>query len=306
MTERPQFEKALEAWQSLNQVRPQDLAEARSQAHWAVRIVGAAGEALVPPEPDFGHGSLTWTFETDILAGGLSSDGIRAGLRLADLTLLLLDARAQIRDSLALHGYTFDEAVGWLQGGISSLTSKPLARALKASTEELPDHAVGEGRPFACEDSAAYVELARWYANAARLQEKISANTPGASPVRCWPHHFDIATLITLDRDEPDPEKASSIGFGMTPGDSYYNEPYFYVNPWPYPEPKDLPSLRGEGFWHTEAWVGAVLPASRLKDSSPRQQAEQVHDYVRSAMAAARTLLASDLAPVGGSEGAHR
>ena len=55
-----------------------------------------------------------------------------------------------------------------------------------------------------------------------------------------------------------DPEEARSVGVGMTPGDGGYPEPYFYVTPWPYPNPEVLPRL-ATGSWHTEGWTGAVL-----------------------------------------------
>jgi hypothetical protein len=60
---------------------------------------------------------------------------------------------------------------------------------------------------------------------------------PGA--VRCWPHHFDIATLLSLGRG--DPEGAAAIGIGMSPGDAYYPQPHFYISPWPAPPADALP-----------------------------------------------------------------
>ena len=41
------------------------------------------------------------------------------------------------------------------------------------------------------------------------------------------------------------------IGVGLSPGDTYYAEPYWYVSPYPYPGLEDLPVLDGSGFWHT-------------------------------------------------------
>jgi hypothetical protein len=81
---------------------------------------------------------------------------------------------------------------------------------------------------------------------------------PNASEVRCWPHHFDIATLIEVARGK-------TIGVGMEPGDVYYDEPYFYVNLHPRPAAPPTALLGGHGTWHTHEWIGAVLPVSRLK-----------------------------------------
>ena len=85
---------------------------------------------------------------------------------------------------------------------------------------------------------------------------------PGPSPVRCWAHHFDIATYVSLEAG--DFETARGIGVGLSPGDESYGEPYFYVNPWPHPDPADLPDPPGLGHWHTQGFVGAILTGSEL------------------------------------------
>ena len=83
-----------------------------------------------------------------------------------------------------------------------------------------------------------------------------------ASPVRCWPHHFDIATLWTLG--DGDAQTAPSVGIGMCAGDGYYAQPYFYVTPWPRPAPERLPPLPPPGDWHTTDFVGAVLTGEAI------------------------------------------
>jgi hypothetical protein len=73
----------------------------------------------------------------------------------------------------------------------------------------------------------------------------------------------------------------------MEPGDQYYDEPYFYVNTSPSPKPDAATaSLGGGGTWHTNEWVGAVLPGSRLGE----EPKEQVHAFLDSAIIAARAI----------------
>jgi hypothetical protein len=155
----------------------------------------------------------------------------------------------------------------------------------------LPPHPYGSGEPFKAGDADALAELARWFDNGSLFANAVRERTAGASPVRCWPHHFDIATLITIDANESDPEKARAIGFGLAPPDKDYDEWYFYTAPWPIPAPEGLTALDGEGQWHTTGWVGSVLPAQRITDGSARDQAEQVAAYVASAVPATRQLL---------------
>ena len=107
--------------------------------------------------------------------------------------------------------------------------------------------------------------------------------------MRCWPHHFDIATLTTVSPDR-------TVGVGLEPGDVYYDEPYFYVNMRPVPPVDALTAtLAGGGIWHTHEWIGAVLPGSHLAAGSTRRELrEQVDAFLDSAVAACRALVARD------------
>lgn len=142
--------------------------------------------------------------------------------------------------------------------------------------------------PYAATNLAnARAELAAWFANAdrslTRLRNEHAATMPSISPVRCWPHHFDIATLMFLETD--DPEHARSVNVGLSPGDSSYDEPYFYVSPWPYPDAAKLPPLPAPGHWHTQGFIAAVAPASRIISITDRQSAVEV--FLQAAVAAA-------------------
>ena len=77
----------------------------------------------------------------------------------------------------------------------------------------------------------------------------------------------------------------------MTPGDDGTPEPYWYVTPWPCPEAPNLPSLEGQGKWHTEDWLGALLTASAMSNRSREAQAEQVQVFLESAIQASLKLI---------------
>ncbi|MGQ0641812.1 MAG: hypothetical protein ACT4P6_13770 [Gemmatimonadaceae bacterium] len=83
---------------------------------------------------------------------------------------------------------------------------------------EIPAHAVASGAAYSVGDAEAFAELGRYYADAHELTSHVAAATRSAgSPPRCWPHHFDLAMLITL------PEIAGrgtrTVGVGMSPGE---------------------------------------------------------------------------------------
>jgi len=54
------------------------------------------------------------------------------------------------------------------------------------------------------------------------------------------------------------------VSLCMEAGTASYNEPCWYVTPWPYQGPLALAPVDGAGSWHTDGWIGAVQPTSRL------------------------------------------
>jgi len=284
------FGHAIKEWKAVDVASAGRLAEARLQAHWAAQVIAAVGEALVPAEADFSHTSLRWDDGRGMLLGRpLPESGLQVGLRLPALELAVLDGALAVRESFSLEGNTLAGALDRVTRTLADLMVRPMAKQPELPTYEMPEHPAGAGAPFPAADRGGLAELARWYGNAAALMDVVSAATSLASPVRCWPHHFDIATLLTLDSADAG-DGRRYIGFGLSPGDASYGEPYLYVNPWPYPEAAALPELAGGGLWHREGWTGAVLPASRLTAGGAGQAAQAVA-YLRSALAAQRTLL---------------
>ena len=279
-------------WQPLGTCAPETLIDARLQLHHAAQIVASVGFTYVDPAPDFSHTNMEWFANLGALASNPASGEkpFRAVLRFADLALLLLDRDRAVVDEFPLEGRTIDQGYQWLAASIESIKGEPPAKPLFRPEHELPSHPVAQGAKFSRGASPPYQELARWYADADLVLRKLRAETRDASPVRCWPHHFDIATLIEVERGA-DGNATKAIGVGMTPGDEYYPEPYWYVTPWPRPEGSQLPPLKGNGQWRAEDWFGAVLPASRLPSEPADQQARLVSDFTRSAVAAGLKLL---------------
>ncbi len=271
-------------WRPLGRVAPDRLPEARLQLHWAAQTVAAVGKTYLQPRPDDSHPNLGWNSDLEALAGHPTPapHGFQAALRISDLSLMLLDERGTPLADKPLHGCSMDDAYEWLARTLRSSTGAD--KAIIPPGYDLPSHPVSQGSAFSLDSPPAFAEMARWFANAARALGQVQAEFPEASPVRCWPHHFDIATLISLDPGK-DAESARSIGVGMTPGDRGYPHPYWYVTPWPYPKDLSRLPLAGGGRWHTEGWTGAVLEASQLiSDQSATGQARRLEQFLRSAI----------------------
>ncbi len=92
-------------------------------------------------------------------------------------------------------------------------------------------------------------------------------------PVQLWPHHFDFAMLWFSGRlvpgvDPADEESADEqMNFGFSTGDESVSEPYFYITAYPVPSGLLDSPLPGGATWHSEGFVGALLPYAAVVDA---------------------------------------
>ena len=78
-----------------------------------------------------------------------------------------------------------------------------------------------------------------------------------APEVRCWPHHFDMDSLIQLGGNR-------AVGSGFCPGDEFCDEPYFYISIYPEPYIPALPLLPPVGHWRSYKFIAALAPAHKI------------------------------------------
>lgn len=313
-------------WLSLKNLPGPSLHPARMELHRAVQLAACAGQSLLPKRPDDSQMALAW--KAGVLLGEPLPGGSRVGLALADLALEVRDGRGGLAGRLPLNGRTPEEALKWVKVRLGS--SGVDTRALREEMPyEMPGRLLGREAPFSTESTAPLEALAAWYQAAAEALAELAGGRSDAGPLRCWPHHFDLAALLSLDRvvvpeamadgttgeevveivdgegnsldgglpgaspaeagSESGSESGRTIGVGLSPGDNSYDEPYFYVTPWPYPKGKDFPALPA-GHWHTEFWTGAVLTATELAGGEDPKA--RVEAFLQSAVEACEGLLA--------------
>lgn len=271
-------------WRPLGAVSPNGLTAARLELHWAAQLVSAPGTTLLAPAEDYSHTNLAWDAKLGALTGRPVGDlALRAALVFESFALAVLQGET-LRASRRLPGLTLRQGRSWLCDQIDAG-----ADTLRLPEHDMPEHPIEKGQPFTDSDSAARTELAAWFSNATMAVQQAVGNEGHASCVRCWPHHFDVASLVTLDPKQ-NGEDARSIGVGFSPGDGSYDQPYFYVNPWPYPDSSALPPLEHMR-WHTEGWTGAVLTGERLVRKEASRQPEAIGRAFGEAIVACRTTL---------------
>jgi len=281
----------LDRWDRIASVAPGDLAQAVLELHWATQLLAAAGQTFVAPRPDDSHRAMTWDVGLDGFLGESFTRGypFRLGLRVDDLTLHLLDRTDATLGALALGGETLDDAYVWLRTGLSQYMGGT-GPEIQRPEFRPPEHPVGTGARFSTGLAEELAVLAALYGSAAELLDGFAAGTRRASRVRCWPHHFDIATLITVPGAAID-GSARTVGVGMAPMGGGYDAWYWYVTPWPYPDAHMLPALEPPAHWHTDGWTGAVLSGTDVVARPATRRRGLVVAFVGEAVAVATRAL---------------
>ncbi len=279
----------MESWQKTGKIDPKSLTESRLQLHYAIQFAAAVGNFLTESKPDTSHASLTWNSELNLFVSGIvaTEKPFQVALEPVSLTSIILDTQGEKLAEFSLGKKTMEQGINWLKREISCLGADGEKLTFVSYPDDFPDHPLARGTPFNGTQEVQRQELTAYYANTNLLLQEIVSTTEGASPIRIWPHHFDLATLISLPYTQKG--EAMSIGVGLSPGDSSYDQPYWYVTPWPYPDPANLPELDGGGSWHTQDWVGAILSASQLSQGD--EQLAQVKAFLQSAVKASLSLL---------------
>ena len=250
----------------IRSVNPAELEAVRVITHRAVQHLGKAASANLPAQSDGSHSSFRW--DSNQLAFLTQPMGTKSvGLSINPLTLFLNDNDQRIAE-LALNAISDAEVATWLDQALS-------ANGLQVASNfeqpfELPADVLALDRYGESRDDRRFAVLAAWLDVAAKTLSAFASAyadlRPGPSPVRCWPHHFDIATYVALETG--DPETARGVGVGLSPGDEGYNEPYIYVNPWPHLDADALPKAISPGHWHTEGYVGLIATATEMLGTS--------------------------------------
>jgi hypothetical protein len=282
-----------DAWTRLGELTPSEVADAALEMHWAVQLVASVGQTFAEPADDDGHRAMSWhpTLHAFVGVPVAGAYPLRVGLRPADLALIILDRTDEVIAELPLPGQSLDEAYEWI--GLAMATYFGGAPPTVEPPEyEMPEHPVQNGARFSTAYERERHVLSALYEAAADVLGDVFHDD--ASEVRCWPHHFDVATLKTEARDE-DGKATKTIGVGMAPSGGGCALWYWYVSPWPHPDASAaLPALTS-GAWHTEGWTGAVLPGEQVVAASPDARAELVRAFVQEAIACAREVLSHQM-----------
>ena len=259
-------------WQTIRNFDQARLRAARLQAHFAVQWLARAAYAYVPAQPADDHSTLGWDDKIGGFLTHVLTDGAQLGLRLADLTLMLV-ARANAADMFPLNNRSDADVRAWLGPLMAARGLAPDALD-KPLPYRMPELRIGSEQPYAAKENAVgLAEHAVWFANAnaaLELARHEYVRHLAAPPVRCWPHHFDLDSLVTV-------RPGHTVGIGYEPGDHYYDEPYFYVSVNPKSDIATLPTPPSIAHWHGKGFTAAVATAARIMEVQDQKAAVETY-----------------------------
>jgi hypothetical protein len=279
-------------WRQINPINPQTFSASRVQLHYAIQFIAVVGLALAPPQEDYSHTAMEFNSESNTFIGKLISgkNPFRVALEPVNLISQIIDVQNHPIAEFSWDGKTMAEAFDWHKQEIAKLgADTSQIQSFEIPPDDFPDADFARGAAFdASKDAEIRQEVTNYFANTQILLQEIALANSGSTPIDIWAHHFDMAIKILLPGEKNG--ESMSIGIGISPGDFSYNEPYWYVIPWPYLPKENLPALEEESFWHTEDWIGAVLLSSQLTKDTDEQQ-KQLRKFLDLAITAGKTFL---------------
>lgn len=275
-----------------------DLASAWAQAHHAVRIPGIVGKAWASPRGDAQHAAMTWMSGQGLLDGIFASEPVagerpmRGVIRLWNLELFLVEETGSPISHMELVGKSLDEGRQWMIDAVQR-EAGPAPRPLQDPPEK-PDHPINKGEPVGELSQLAQAELIRLYANTGAVLEQVAWTVPGASPVRMWPHSFEMSTQVRLGPKEESPPRF--IIMGLAPPGKLAGSGYWYVAPWRsnVKSEKDAWNDLPFGFWSTpdnEIPIAVLPVADVVSSEEPSVQHDRVASFFAEAFNQSRANL---------------
>jgi hypothetical protein len=268
------------------------LTDIRLQLHQAAQLLAALGISYLERKEDDSHTNMGWNISLQSLQSHDfgPQNKLRLLLNFPELQYRFYDDKQM--EVFTLHGKKEADAVNWIKN-ILEQKNMDISRFTMKKHYEIPVTAQGRGQAYDLSDKYAFKKLSSHFDIAQKILTGIAKEYKNTSTVRCWPHHFDLGMLITL-QDNKDAQQMKSIGIGLSPGDSSYDQPYYYVSPWPYPD-KDLlnnSDLTADSFWHTEGFISAIFLAP--SSGNPTDTENKIIDFLTKAIQVCKKTILND------------
>jgi hypothetical protein len=239
----------------------------RAALHNYCKLLGAIRGAYSEPHPNWWHVSLrpytSGLTTTKIPHPTNKEDHFSLSLDLRNHYVLLSFSNGNLHQYRLIDGLSVNELGNIL---IEELAAEKFQTRI---AKEKYDNS--EKNEYSIDDAEKYFSTLNQIVNVFQLfADGISGEL---SPIQLWPHHFDLSfeqfgkKRIPYEEEGESKEYKSQIAYGFAPPDDSFQEPYFYVNPFPFDANITKSPLSKGAYWFEKGWNGAVLPYSEISNN---------------------------------------
>ena len=246
---------------SIPALKLSDWNSTRDTLHQYAGIIGEFRTQYMPKSKHWWHITL------NVSARGLTTTPFPVAGQNIELTLNLVTDQLEIDssegwgDALPLATQSTAEVCRWI---VTTLANA----GIQLKENLFSDFINEEARPYDAQAISRYLQVINWIDSVFKTFKNGLRNE--TSPVQIFPHHFDLAMnwfsgRLVPEVDPADVENADEqMNFGFVSGDGSIPDAYFYATAYPAPAGWTDLTLPKGAYWHTEGWVGAILPYAVL------------------------------------------
>ena len=188
--------------------------QARMQLHQAAQLLASCAISFLEKKIDDSHTNMEWLAASHSLATHNfgPENKFRLSLNFPELKYHLSDKRDSAE--FELDGKTEQQAVSWIKDILNS-RGMDITKFTLDKHYRIPPTIQDLGEPYNLFNTKIFKELAEHFDRAYRVLSHVQRGLDQVSAIRCWPHHFDLAMLITIEGNK-DPGKIKSVGLGLS------------------------------------------------------------------------------------------
>ncbi len=225
-----------------------------TEVHKIIQYLAAAGNSFLPRKQDDSHTNLQSLTSCGCLTTRpLNKNGDVLAFSYSSFTLEWWIYQGD-KIKLSLDGTTHHDIVKWIT---ERTKANGITKPYKTQMHyELPYNQVDEYYTFHLENKPRLNEIMHYRILAHLALEDTLQELKPHTEIRVWPHHFDIASLYTINKS-----KKHIIGLGMSIPDSTNNGFYLYVKGYAGEQVIDVSGVSDlhYGNWDT-TFNGAIMP----------------------------------------------
>lgn len=229
------------------------------QLHLASQYLAAAGISFVEKAADDSHTNLGWNQNHSRLETHLFDSGVQLAVNLESVQLEIIKQGEKIAQ-INLEGAAHSDVLKWISGEIHKIGIE--TKYHYQFHYELPYTEINEGDVFSFDKSDLNEISARLSIAQEAFQDFLNDNNL-ESPIRVWPHHFDLGIYVSIKNDG-----SLFMGAGLAIPDSLVDDLYYYASGYKNGSAivtKDFSGL-SNGDWRSD-WNGATLASSQVDKS---------------------------------------